>query len=90
MKAKLPTQCPSCENLLSVSQLLCEHCITTVQGNYPLPIFLKLSPKEQEFILQFFLASGSLKEMAAQLGVSYPTVRNQLDDMIQHIKDLNI
>ncbi|MEG1377589.1 MAG: DUF2089 family protein, partial [Myroides sp.] len=38
----------------------------------------------------FFLTSGSLKEMASQLGISYPTVRNQLDDMIQHIKDLNI
>ncbi|HLV51640.1 MAG TPA: DUF2089 family protein [Flavobacterium sp.] len=90
MKAKLPTLCPSCENLLSVSQLSCEHCQTVVQGNYPLPIFLELSPKEQEFILRFFLASGSLKEMASQLGVSYPTVRNQLDDMIQHIKDLDI
>ena len=90
MKAKLPTLCPSCESLLNVSQLSCENCQTVVQGMYPLPIFLKLLPKEQEFILQFFLTSGSLKEMAAQLGVSYPTVRNQLDDMIQHIKDLNI
>jgi len=59
-----------------------------VNGNYPLPVFLKLTPKEQEFILQFFLNSGSLKEMAAQVGVSYPTVRNQLDDMISHIKQL--
>ncbi len=90
MKTKLPTLCPSCESLLDVSQLTCETCSTIVQGNYPLPIFLKLPPKEQEFILQFFLASGSLKEMAAQLGVSYPTVRNQLDDMIQRIKDLNL
>lgn len=90
MKLKLPTLCPSCETLLSVSQLSCENCQTLVQGNYPLPVFLQLSPKEQEFILQFFLASGSLKEMASQLGISYPTVRNQLDDMIQHIKDLNI
>lgn len=88
MSAKLPTLCPSCETLLKVSQLSCENCLTVVQGNYPLPVFLKLSPKEQEFILQFFLTSGSLKEMAAQLGVSYPTVRNQLDDTIQHIKEL--
>lgn len=90
MKAKLPTLCPSCESLLDVSQLSCGQCSTIVRGNYPLPVFLKLPPKEQEFILQFFLASGSLKEMAAQLGISYPTVRNQLDDMIQRIKDLNI
>lgn len=90
MKQKLPTLCPSCEHVLNVSQLMCEACHTTVQGNYPLPIFLQLTPKEQQFILDFFLSSGSLKEMAAQQGISYPTVRNQLDDMIQHINDLKI
>ncbi len=89
MKAKLPTHCPSCQNLLMVSELTCQSCQTTVQGKYPLPIFLKLSQKEQEFILQFFLNSGSLKEMAAQLAISYPTVRNQLDDIIERIKQLN-
>lgn len=74
---------------LRVSHLCCDNCDTVVHGNYPLPVFLKLAAREQEFILQFFLTGGSLKEMAAQLGVSYPTVRNQLDDMIEHIKELN-
>ena len=32
------------------------------------------------------LASGSLKEMAAQYGVSYPTVRLRLDRLIQKIQ----
>lgn len=88
MNFKFPSSCPSCEEPLQVSQLKCNHCETTINGNYPLPIFLQLTPKEQEFILQFFLMSGSLKEMASQLGISYPTVRNQLDDMIEHVKQL--
>lgn len=88
MNFKFPSICPSCEATLQVSQLKCNLCETTINGNYPLPIFLQLTPKEQEFILQFFLNSGSLKEMAAQNGISYPTVRNQLDDMILHIKQL--
>jgi len=49
---------------------------------------MRLDREEQEFILQFFLSSGSLKEMSAQTGKSYPTVRNRLDDMIAHIKAL--
>ncbi len=85
---KLPTVCPSCEEKLDVSELSCGHCQTTVRGIYDLPLFLRLNKKEQQFILDFFLASGSLKEMAAQRKISYPTVRNQLDDMIQHINDL--
>lgn len=85
---KLPTICPSCEHDLTVAQLKCSHCETSVNGNFALPLFLRLTPKEQEFILDFFLSSGSLKEMAAQQGISYPTVRNQLDDMIAHINEL--
>lgn len=90
MTSKLPSICPSCDALLAVTELTCSECQTTVRGNYILPVFLQLSPKEQEFVLKFFLTSGSLKEMAAQLGISYPTVRNQLDDMIKHIKELQI
>jgi len=85
MQPKLPIQCPSCENTLSVAQLSCSNCSTTVSGNYSLPLLLQISEEEQNFILQFFLNSGSLKEMASQMGNSYPTVRNKLDDIIRKI-----
>ena len=88
MVPKLPIHCPSCSDSLSVSQLKCEQCQTTVSGNYSLPFYLRLSEEEQNFILQFFMTSGSLKEMAAQMGNSYPTVRNKLDDIIEKVKKL--
>jgi hypothetical protein len=88
MQPKLPIQCPSCENPLSVTQLSCGTCATSVSGNYSLPILMQVSEEEQNFILQFFLTSGSLKEMASQMGNSYPTVRNKLDDIILKIKKL--
>ena len=47
---------------------------------------MQLEVDEQEFVLQFLINSGSLKEMANQMGKSYPTVRNRLDDLIQKIK----
>jgi len=88
MQPKLPIQCPSCENSLIVTQLSCSNCSTTVSGNYSLPLLLQITEEEQNFILQFFLTSGSLKEMATQMGNSYPTVRNKLDDIIQKIKSI--
>ncbi len=88
MQPKLPIQCPSCESALSVTQLSCSQCTTSVSGNYSLPILLQIAEEEQNFILQFFLNSGSLKEMAAQMGNSYPTVRNKLDDIIAKINHL--
>ena len=44
-----------------------------------------LEEEDLAFIKRFILASGSLKEMAAQYGVTYPTVRLRLDRLIQKI-----
>ena len=45
-----------------------------------------LEEEDVAFIKKFILASGSLKEMAGQYGVTYPTVRLRLDRLIQKIK----
>lgn len=83
---RLPVHCPSCDGALAVKRLGCEACHTDVEGLYDLPILAGLSNDDQDFILQFVKASGSLKEMAKLLGVSYPTVRNRLDDVIEMLK----
>ena len=85
---KLPIICPSCESALNVSQMKCNHCETLVNGNYELPLYMKLSREDQDFILAFFLSSGSIKEMAKQAGNSYPTMRNKMDDLIGKINQL--
>jgi hypothetical protein len=58
-----------------------------VEGLYPLPALASLPREDQEFVLDFIKSSGSLKEMAALLKVSYPTVRNRLDDIIGKLED---
>ena len=82
----LPTTCPSCCGKLAVKRLHCEKCETEVEGLYSLPVLASLSQDDQEFILEFIKASGSLKEMAGILKVSYPTVRNRLDEVIVKLK----
>ncbi|MGA1979938.1 MAG: DUF2089 family protein [Sedimentisphaerales bacterium] len=82
----LPTTCPSCSSQLNVKSLVCERCQTEIQGQYELPLLSRLSLDDQGFIIEFIKASGSLKEMAHLLGLSYPTVRNRLDEIIEHIK----
>ncbi len=46
----------------------------------------ELDDEDVSFIRNFLLSSGSLKEVAHQYGVSYPTVRLRLDRLIQKIK----
>jgi hypothetical protein len=83
---QLPTSCPSCGAKLAVKRLCCETCDTEVEGLYSLPTLASLLQDDQEFILEFVKASGSLKEMASILKVSYPTVRNRLDEVIEKLK----
>ncbi len=45
-----------------------------------------LDDEDMAFIKRFILASGSLKEIAGQYGVTYPTVRLRLDRLIQKIR----
>ncbi len=88
MNKKLPILCPSCNSELKVQSLKCDSCETTINGLYNLPLLLKLEQKEQNFIIEFMQSSGSLKVMAQKLKLSYPTVRNMLDELIQKITKL--
>ncbi|MEG0574829.1 MAG: DUF2089 family protein [Anaerovoracaceae bacterium] len=47
---------------------------------------LNLDDEDVSFIKKFLLASGSLKEIANQYEVTYPTVRLRLDKLIQKIQ----
>ncbi|MCD8177098.1 MAG: DUF2089 domain-containing protein [Tannerellaceae bacterium] len=88
VKKKLPLECPGCERPLKVGRLFCGVCETEVCGSFELPLLARLTEKEQAFVLEFVKSSGSLKDMAKTMGVSYPTVRNVLDDLIGKLKNM--
>ena len=82
-KKIFPTLCPSCGGVLSVKSLHCAECDTTVQGEFAIHPILRLSAEAQQFETAVIKCSGSLKQMAADMGLSYPTVRNILDEIIE-------
>jgi len=86
MSKRLPVICPSCDHRLSVKRMSCENCGTDVEGQFALPELASMSLDDQAFICAFVKASGSLKEMAVVMKVSYPTVRNRLDEVITKLE----
>lgn len=87
---KIITQCPSCNSgKLHVSKIKCDDCDTTFEGKFELHPLLKLSDENLKFVLDFVKCSGSLKEMAVKQGVSYPTLRNQLNQLIENVEALS-
>jgi len=67
--------------------MFCKECGTEVCGDFELPVLGKLSEKDAQFALDFIKASGSLKDMACNMGLSYPTVRNILDNLIDKLNE---
>jgi hypothetical protein len=61
----------------------------TASASDPLHPLQRLDPEDLEFVLRFVLASGSLKEVAARYGVSYPTIRARLDRLIARLQALS-
>jgi len=88
MLRKLPHVCPSCASPLSVKSLCCSKCHTEVNGEFELPPLARLENDDRQFITDFVKSSGSLKLMAEKMKLSYPTVRNMLDDVIARLNEL--
>ena len=87
-KNALPETCPSCGQILRVKRLACEECATAVEGDFGLPLLARLCQEEQALVLNLLKSRGSLKDLAHIYGVSYPTVRNRLDALIDRVADL--
>lgn len=87
VKKSFPVHCPSCNEPLAVTALECSQCDTKILGHYVVPPFMRLCEEQQRFVMEFVLSSGSLKEMASKMGLSYPTVRNLLDEIIENLKN---
>ncbi|MDQ3493541.1 MAG: DUF2089 domain-containing protein [Chloroflexota bacterium] len=77
--------CPVCQHELSVTRLHCRECGTTLEGDFSVGRFGRLS-REQLALLESFLRSrGNLREMERELGLSYPTIRGRVDALVRSL-----
>jgi hypothetical protein len=77
--------CPVCAHELSVTRLRCRECGTTLEGDFSVGRFGRIS-REQLTLLESFLRSrGNLREMERELGISYPTVRGRVEALVRAI-----
>lgn len=76
------TNCPVCSQMLHITKLHCSHCHTTIENDFKLSKIASLSPEQLEFVETFLICRGSIKEVEKELGISYPTVRGKLNDII--------
>lgn len=82
---KVLEKCPTCNSQLVVTRLECISCETTIDSQYTLTRFSRLSQDSLDFIETFVKNRGNIKEMERELRLSYPTVRSRLNDVIKEL-----
>ena len=77
--------CPVCSSELAVTRLHCSSCGTTLEGDFSVGRFGRLS-RDQLALLESFLRSrGNLRDMERELGISYPTVRSRVEQLVRSL-----
>jgi hypothetical protein len=79
---QLLTVCPVCEERLFVNRLHCRSCDTTIEGHFDTGRLGRLSAEQMAFVETFIRCEGKLNRMEPELGISYPTLRARLTDVI--------
>jgi hypothetical protein len=76
-------QCPICHDDLVVTRLYCRTCDTTLEGHFELGRLSQLTPEQIGFVETFIRCEGKITRVEQELGISYPTVRSRLHEVIR-------
>src|SRR6185312_13187162 len=83
---KILEECPACAGSLHITGLRCNQCRMEMRGGFEPCAFCRLTAEQSTFLLLFVERRGNLSEMEKALGISYPTVRNKLEEIIRLLR----
>jgi hypothetical protein len=84
---KILEECPTCGDALVATELSCDSCGTVIHGRYAPCPFCRLSPENLAFLEVFVRNRGNVKDMERELGVSYWTIRNRLNEVVEEMDE---
>jgi len=82
MSYKVISKCPVCNSKLKIAKLKCSKCGTVIENDFEFSKFEYLEPEQLNFMEVFLKCRGNIKDVEKELGISYPTVRAKLDDVV--------
>jgi hypothetical protein len=77
------TNCPYCGGDFLIKEVQCQGCNTLIKSNFRINRFHMFKPEELYFIEVFLKNEGNIKLMEKDLGISYPTVKSRLKNIIK-------
>ncbi|MBU3182035.1 DUF2089 domain-containing protein [Clostridium psychrophilum] len=82
MGYKVISRCPICNSKLKIMKLRCNKCGTIIENEFEFSKFEFLGEEHLNFMEVFLKCRGNIKDVEKELGISYPTVRAKLDDVV--------
>ena len=79
----IPGECPVCGGELIVTRLSCRECDVVIEGRFISGPFANLTSDQIMFLEIFVKNEGKITHMEKDLGLSYPTIRNRLHEIIR-------
>lgn len=79
---KFSGQCPVCGEHLHLARLACPGCKAEFPTDEPLLPYNYLSEEDAQFLKTFLVCRGSLKDVQAQMNISYPTAKKRLEELL--------
>ena len=74
----------------SVTSVRLEGSDITISGEFDLPPLAGLRYEDQVFVSEFVRCHGSIKYMEKAFGISYPTVKNRLNKIVQQLQMIEV
>ena len=79
----IPSQCPICGGEMIITKVYCHECDTSIEGRFSARTFAQLTSEQVDFIVLFVRLEGKITHMEKELGLSYPTIRKRLHEVIR-------
>ena len=84
--AKVISECPSCGGALKIAVLRCSDCGMELHNDFQRGPFDSLTADQTEFLISFLRQRGKMSSLQEELGISYPTAKKKLDDLLTVLK----
>ena len=84
--SKLLSNCPCCNGALNITALQCPDCGVELRNTFELSAFDRLEKEQWDFLISFLKYRGNLKSLQEEIGISYPTAKKRLEELLIALK----